>query len=137
MPLVLSPEPESPRLARHWMVERLDELKRSGVEDVVLLLLSELVTNVVLHARTPCEVLVRPAGEGVRVEVQDDSRRRPRPRVGGQEATTGRGLVLLDALSDDWGADDLPGGGKVVWFEVRSAEGRWPDPAVDDAQEES
>ncbi len=67
-------------------------------------LLTEVVTNVVLHAYTTFDVTVHLTGTGVRVEVTDGSPRLPRPRRHSVDATTGRGLDLLEQLSSRWGA---------------------------------
>jgi anti-sigma regulatory factor (Ser/Thr protein kinase) len=80
-------------------------------------LLTEVVTNVVLHAYTTFDVTVHLTGTGVRVEVTDGSPRLPRPRRHSVDATTGRGLDLLEQLSSRWGAVRAPGG-KTVWFEI-------------------
>ena len=84
---------------------------------MVELLVSELVTNAVLHAGTDVELVVRRLRKGVRVEVLDRSTRPPVPRAYDDEAMTGRGLALVRELSRVWGVDERKDG-KVVWFEV-------------------
>lgn len=84
-----------------------------------LLLVSELATNAVLHARTPYTVTVSTvAPERVRVEVTDDD---PAPPVsdlpGSDHATCGRGMQMVLALAQRWGCEPQPGG-KTVWFET-------------------
>jgi anti-sigma regulatory factor (Ser/Thr protein kinase) len=84
-----------------------------------LLLVSELATNAVLHARTPYTVTVSAvAPERVRVAVTDDD---PSPPVTGlpatDYATCGRGMMMVHALAERWGCEPLPGG-KTVWFET-------------------
>jgi hypothetical protein len=71
--IVLSPDLQSPRRAREFVVGVLD---RWGAEEMIFratLLVSELVTNAVIHARTPVELTVRRARGGVRLEVADAS----------------------------------------------------------------
>jgi DNA-binding NarL/FixJ family response regulator len=85
--------------------------------DVVKLLVSELVTNAVVHARSEAEVVVRLHGHVVHVEVLDDSAVMPVLRAPLPEDTSGRGVALVDALASSWGARQREGG-KVVWFEV-------------------
>jgi Histidine kinase-like ATPase domain len=80
--------------------------------------LSELVTNAALHARTAFTVTVRLAEGCLLMEVSDASPRLPRPRRYSLEATTGRGIGLVAALSDDWGTT-AAGSGKTVWARVR------------------
>lgn len=77
---------------------------------------SELAGNCALHARTPFTVAVtRLATGAIRIEVSDGSRRRPAMRDYGTDATTGRGLRLLEDLSNGWGVD-VRTDGKTVWL---------------------
>jgi anti-sigma regulatory factor (Ser/Thr protein kinase) len=85
--------------------------------DTVALLTSELVTNAFLHGSGEIGVTVSCEGPKVRVEVTDRSDRVPRPQQLDAEAATGRGMLLVDALSTAWGSTP-DGSGKVVWFEV-------------------
>lgn len=85
------------------------------------LLVSELVTNVVLHARTSFELTFRCLNRRLRFEVRDHSDRLPVP-AGHDDpmALSGRGMGMVSILSDAYGAEDLPDGGKVVWFELEA-----------------
>jgi anti-sigma regulatory factor (Ser/Thr protein kinase) len=87
------------------------------------LAMSELVTNSVLHAGTAVGVAVRRLGDGVRIEVSDGNPHLPVVDAASPEdllanrSMTGRGLALVAAVCDRWGAE--PGGaGKMVWAEV-------------------
>lgn len=82
------------------------------------LVLTELAANAVLHARTPYEVRLSFTAPRLVVEVLDASPRLPRRRQYETDAGTGRGLTLVTALCDDWGAKATPEG-KVVWATVR------------------
>lgn len=92
------------------------------VAETLILLISELVTNAVVH--TGCPAVLRmlfasgtaEAGT-VRVEVADSSACPPRPRHADGEATNGRGLELVDGLADRWGWQP-EGAGKRIWCEV-------------------
>lgn len=99
-------------------------LRRWGLEDLVwtaALLVSELAANALLHARTDFTVTVCVLPDGAaRLEVTDGSRSVPRSRRYGQEATTGRGLRLVEDLSRGWGVEAGPEG-KTVWVEVEAA----------------
>jgi anti-sigma regulatory factor (Ser/Thr protein kinase) len=87
--------------------------------DIVTLLVSEVVTNAVLHARSTVTLTVDVAEEGVRISVRDGSPVRPRMHPFAPTSATGRGMLLLDRLAKRWGVDADPvTGGKVVWFEV-------------------
>ena len=89
--------------------------------DVGMLAVSELVTNALLHGTPPVEVQIDVTTDLMRVEVLDASDRRPEI-VPAAPATSdrGRGLAIVEALTDDWGYHgraDAPG--KTVWFELR------------------
>ncbi|MCI2238732.1 SpoIIE family protein phosphatase [Paenibacillus sp. TRM 82003] len=120
-PLRLDPEPGAAAAARRHVRRLLRDAGAGEVEEAAELGVSELVTNAVLHARTPASVTVRTAPSGaVRVEVADASAAAVQERRFGPEAATGRGLRLVASISTAWGVDPLPaaaGPGKVVWFE--------------------
>jgi hypothetical protein len=88
------------------------------------LVLTELVTNAALHARTPYTVRLRLEPTHLVVEVVDSSPRLPQARHYSADATTGRGINLVGSFSSTWGATPTPEG-KVVWAHVR------PDDAAD------
>ncbi len=120
----LDAEPGSVRVARRFVVEALVASGHSDDVDTAELLVSELVTNAVLHARSRADLRVRIEGGRLRVEVRDTSILLPTTRIHHQESQTGRGLELVELLSDRWGAelDDgsepQPRSGKAVWFEL-------------------
>ena len=83
------------------------------------LLTSELATNALVHARTEFQVTVAHLhDDGRRIAVTDGNAHVPEPRMAPADATTGRGLALVDAMASAWGAH-RHGRGKTVWFEVR------------------
>ena len=138
--LQLPGEASSVAPARGFVAEALRRLDLDEVVDDAELAVTELVTNVVIHARTPMVVRVRPAGEGAgdaaRVEVLDGSPVLPSPGLLSSTAGSGRGLILVDALSARWGADPEPGGGKTVWFEIaEGAAGPVEEPSPEDLLE--
>ena len=87
------------------------------VEDAVLLV-SELVTNSVLHGGPPVVVAVDCTEEALQVRVRDGSSELPEPRVASQADENGRGMALVATMSADWGVDPEPDG-KHVWFLIR------------------
>ncbi len=107
--------------ARRFARDVLRKWREGDSTDVVQLLVSELVTNAVLHAGSKIEVAVRHRGEWLRVEVVDESPVLPGARDFDNDAATGRGLALVDMLADDWGVEPIEDDGKVVWFEVPAA----------------
>lgn len=83
--------------------------------DAAALVVSELATNAVLHARSPFTVRLQVEQDGrLRVEVVDGSVRRPEQRRHSQGATTGRGMGIVAELAEDWGVEPQADG-KVVW----------------------
>lgn len=120
------PEPSSSSEARRRVSGALESRNLEEAASTVALVVSELATNAVLHARTPFEVRVLVRDEFVRIEVHDQTGRPPTRRYFSDEATSGRGLRLVAALCDRWGVEqDRDGGGKTVWAEV-SVEGCSP-----------
>jgi anti-sigma regulatory factor (Ser/Thr protein kinase) len=113
----LRPEPSSVRDARRYVDDRLSSLGFATAVIAAELLVSELVTNAILHARTPVQLSVEQRGESVRVNVGDDSRRTPRTRHHSVDSGTGRGLLLVERMSTRWGVETTATG-KVVWFEL-------------------
>ena len=101
--LRLPPTTDSVPVARRHAREQLRH-SRADV-DTVVLLVSEVVTNAVLHARSDVFLTVSDEGEIARVEVRDSSPMPPRLHRFAVESATGRGLRLLDQLALRWGAD--------------------------------
>lgn len=116
------PEPNQVRAARHFATDSLRTWGRTC--DDVPLLVSELATNAVLHARSEFEVAVAVADDRIRVEVSDRNPRLPSLVSVPSEAYSGRGLTLLQALSVAWGVETHARDGKTIWFEVASRGGR-------------
>lgn len=114
--LRLEAKPSSVARARRFCEERLADWGALDLVATTSLLVSELVTNVVLHARTPCELRLE-RGTQLRVEVIDGSRQAPVRQPAEPEAGAGRGLVLVEALSVESGTI-LESTGKRVWFEL-------------------
>lgn len=116
--IVLDALPRSVSTARHAVRELLDSIliPTEVVEDV-LLLVSELVTNSVLHARTAVRVRAWAEVGRVTVAVGDgDPLNAPRWADRGPTASSGRGMRLVDLLASSWGID-IRETSKVVWFE--------------------
>jgi anti-sigma regulatory factor (Ser/Thr protein kinase) len=96
------------------------ELQRVGREDLIddaQLVLTELVTNALLHGGGCTGVYAIAGKAGVRLEVADGSRVPPLFAHPTAESMTGRGLRLVARLSDAWGVEPIDGG-KIVWAEV-------------------
>jgi anti-sigma regulatory factor (Ser/Thr protein kinase) len=121
--LRLPPEPQSVRQAREHVRNTLEEAGRDQWVDDAALAVSELVSNVVLHAGTDCELSVSVSWDSARVSVRDFSKALPVERHYSADATTGRGLTIVAQLSADFGVDPLGHDGKVVWFVVDDSSG--------------
>ncbi|WP_029290311.1 ATP-binding protein [Cellulomonas sp. HZM] len=127
---VIEPHARAVAPARRWADDRLVE---AGVDasrrQVVVLLVSEVVTNAVRHARPPVRLLVEVDDERVRVEARDGYSAPPVLKHARPQDDGGRGVWLVDRLASDWGMrahDD----GKTVWFEVRHDDERSEAPAL-------
>jgi anti-sigma regulatory factor (Ser/Thr protein kinase) len=119
--LQFSAEPASASLARAFVSSRLLRAGVPQLEDDVLLVVSELVTNAITHARTPVTVTLERSGPCVVLTVCDLSPSVPVMRTADAMAGGGRGLMIVDVLSGDWGVKVSPSGSKTVWaaFEVQ------------------
>ena len=107
----------SARDARRFAAKVLSSWGCDDLEDAVLLLVSELVTNAVIHAHSDVEVVLRLRPARVRVEIIDAAAEYVQRRDAASEDQSGRGMALTEALTAAWGVDTLVAG-KSVWFEV-------------------
>lgn len=108
-------EAESAALTRGFIAVVLQGAGWGAQVDTAALLVSELVTNVVCHARGPCALVVTFGDDAVEVSVEDGDLRMPAARLADALDPDGRGLLLLGALAQDWGVRLLPEG-KAIWF---------------------
>jgi anti-sigma regulatory factor (Ser/Thr protein kinase) len=118
----LDPVPESARKARRVVLEALLAAGRPELSDSATLLVSELVTNAIQHARTHIEVIVNATRTGVYVGGSDASAQLPARRDSGPRATTGRGLAMVELVATHYGVETHDEGGKTVWFEIGISE---------------
>jgi PAS domain S-box-containing protein len=114
------PDPVSAREARRFLRSFLRQHTRDDLVDAAETALSEIVTNAVLHAHTDFEVSAALTDDGsLRVDVSDSSPQLPSQRGYGEQATTGRGMQLVAAVTADCGVRSRGAAGKTVWFLVR------------------
>lgn len=122
--------PSAARLARRFVADTLSDWQHPAGEDDAVIAVGEMAANAVQHGGRDFTVGIARRPGGLRLMVGDTSasnplRRRPRPLSLG-----GRGLLMLDRLSDAWGYDTLAGG-KVVWIDLPSAAVRGrPEPVL-------
>jgi anti-sigma regulatory factor (Ser/Thr protein kinase) len=115
--LALEPALDSPTRARRFAATMLESWGLGALRPRVELLVSELVRNAVEHAGTACTLTLVEAHGCLRIEVADASpvlpqRRRPAPMD-----LTGRGLLVVDSVADNWGAEP-DAEGKIVFCEL-------------------
>jgi len=126
--LAVQADPAEVGRARRWVRARLQGHgldPDAPVAETLVLVVSELVTNAVVHTGCPAvlrlsmPVAVDGVASPVRVEVADSSHAAPAPRRAGsdEDATNGRGLELVELLCDRWGWYP-DGSGKRVWCEI-------------------
>lgn len=105
----------SSRLAREFVVSVTGLPEDSRMAVVV----TELVTNAVIHAGSRPHLTVGVDGDAVVVQVADDGPGRPVLQSVDSVETSGRGLALVDQMAESWGVAPRSGGsGKVVWARV-------------------
>lgn len=114
--LQLDPVPRAAALARRFVRSHAPGLPEETAESLELMT-SELVTNAVLHARTPLQVEVLLASRSVVVGVHDLDLVTPLQNPYA-DREGGWGLSLVDVLAQSWAVARHPGGGKTVWFRL-------------------
>ena len=113
--ITLPPEPRAVATARRFVGVRLTQWGHAGHIDTACLLVSEILTNAVRHARAPVGLRLHCTAREIVTEITDDSTHLPQRRLPGPDDETGRGLMLVDALASDWGTRPAETG-KTVWF---------------------
>jgi anti-sigma regulatory factor (Ser/Thr protein kinase) len=103
------------RAAGRWLSER-----GCRAVDDALLVLSELVTNAMVHAGAGCTIEMQHHDDRLRLEVRDQSSQAPRMRVVRASDLGGRGLHFVDGITEAWGWEPTVDG-KRVWAVVRAA----------------
>ncbi|WP_320774057.1 SpoIIE family protein phosphatase [Streptomyces sp. CRN 30] len=118
---VAQAEPERIGTARRHLRDLLHDWPSEDQKDSAVLLLSETLTNVLVHtdadALVVAEVTGAPGERRIRVEVTDNGEELPHRRRPGEMASSGRGLMLIEMLADEWGVAPR-GAGKSIWFDL-------------------
>lgn len=114
---VFPAEPQSPSRARDFVCGQLAAHGLDSMVDDARLVVSELATNAMRHAGTPFAVTILFGSGSVVISVQDRSSVGPVviPRQSSGEDLGGRGLMIVDQVSRDWGVSSEPAGTKSVW----------------------
>ncbi|GHC72559.1 SpoIIE family protein phosphatase [Streptomyces violaceochromogenes] len=130
---VAQAEPERIAVARQQLRELLHDWSSPDQVDSAVLLLSEMLTNVLVHTDSDALLVAEITGgvgeRRLRIEVTDAGDDLPHKRRPGELASSGRGLVLIELLAHAWGVDPR-GQGKSIWFELYesvdgSGDGSW------------
>lgn len=111
--------PEEIATARRFVAHHSDAWGYDAIMDEALVVVSELVTNAIMHARSACDLRLRDAEEVLRIEVIDCGRGSPELQRPHAHAEHGRGLLLVSAMCEAWGVDTLNDGRKMVWAELK------------------
>jgi anti-sigma regulatory factor (Ser/Thr protein kinase) len=106
--------------ARRFAERTLEGWGCGALVESARLLVSELVVNAVIHAHSTARLVLRFDGDRLHVAVSDRSTAAPRRRSYSPTATTGRGLMILDAVADEWGVD-IGADSKTVWFALAAS----------------
>ena len=112
----LAIQPVSASRARDFVREHLTERGLARLEDDVTLVVSELATNAMVHARTPFKVCLQAFEQTLLLEVEDGCQAGPAVVAARGLDTSGRGLTIVTLLSRDWGVNARTNG-KSVWAE--------------------
>jgi anti-sigma regulatory factor (Ser/Thr protein kinase) len=112
--------PQSVHAARRFATDTLSGSPTSMLEAVELMV-SELATNCIRHERTSFHITILGSTREIRVEVTDSGSGTPTMRSPGPDEPSGRGLQIVDMLSDSWGVEPEDPSGKTVWFTMPAA----------------
>lgn len=107
--------PQSVHAARRFATGALADSPGATLEAVELMV-SELATNCIRHERSSFHIAILRTAHQIRVEVTDFGAGTPTMRSPGPDEPSGRGLQIVDMLSQDWGVEPEMPSGKTVWF---------------------
>ncbi|WP_346168070.1 ATP-binding SpoIIE family protein phosphatase [Streptomyces javensis] len=117
------------RELRHHLRDLVSDWGLAPLVEDLQLLVSEVVTNALIHAHSEVDLRIREQAGRLRVDVRDSDPHPPIPaanleleEAGDDEAESGRGLVIVDAVASAWGSSPA-GRGKTTWFELTVPEG--------------
>ena len=124
----LEAAPQSVAAGRRFVARTLDAWGCADLADTACLLVSEILTNAVRHARTPVALRLHRTARDVSFEICDDNTHPPQRRLPDSDDESGRGLMLVESLAAAWGTRPTRTG-KSVWFTlpVEPARDQIPD----------
>lgn len=120
-------EPQSVPAARRFALSVLDGSSPETLEAIELMV-SELATNCIRHTDSGFELTIIRSGQDIRVEATDQAGGTPTMRSPKPTDASGRGLKIIDMLSQRWGVRSDGASGKTVWFTIadRAPAPSWP-----------
>lgn len=121
--LNLGPDPRDVATARRFVTERCRDWGCGNLVEDAELVVSELVTNALVHGESRCELRVGLSEAALRLHVLDHGPGMPDPQDARQGDEHGRGLLLISVICAAWGVEALPAGGKIVWAELLRPQG--------------
>ena len=113
--MTLRPEPQQVAVGRRFTRQTLTAWQHTDLADTACLLVSEILTNAVHHARQMIGLRLHHTAREVIAEITDDNTQLPQRTLPAAADESGRGLTLVEALAGTWGAR-LSSTGKTVWF---------------------
>jgi len=116
--LRLPPTTGAPALARRFIEDTCNSWDLAPLRTSAELIVSELVSNGVRHARTDLDLMVSRRGRYLHIGVRDTNRALPRMNPGSlTDQEGGRGLRLVNVYADNWGTS-VSSSGKIVWADL-------------------
>jgi CheY-like chemotaxis protein len=115
----LGPDARDVASARQFVVDRCTEWGRPSVADDAAIVVSELVSNALVHVRSSCELTIGLRGDVLRLDVVDHAGGMPDLQAATDSDEHGRGLLLVSMLCAAWGSEPRDDG-KIVWAELRA-----------------
>ncbi|RCG32464.1 ATP-binding protein [Sphaerisporangium album] len=113
----LPADPSVTAKCRALVRETLDEWDLRDLTDDMVVVVTELLGNALIHGAPPIHLTLRLDSGTLAGSVADHGPGRPRLLAAGTDLEHGRGLRIVAALTDGWGVEPLPGGvGKAIWF---------------------
>ena len=106
---------------RAMVRETLAEWDLHDLVDDVVAVVTELLGNAIIHGGPPIRLVLRAGRHTLTGSVTDLGDGWPRLRTTGTDLENGRGLMIVAALTDRWGVEPVPAGGKTIWFTLGGA----------------
>jgi CheY-like chemotaxis protein len=116
--LELGPDTSEVSDARRFLGEHCAAWGCLDLLDDALIVLSELVTNALIHGLSRCELRLGLSESALRIQVVDQGPGMPDPLTADEGSEHGRGLLIVSLLCEAWGVEALPAGEKIVWAEM-------------------